>query len=54
MYICLGRECKETELKSGFRGQKSVTRSGLTCRSWSSQSPHQHNIIPQNENLEGK
>ena len=38
-------ECDETMYGArgaGYRGCQSVTRSGLTCQSWSAQTPHQH------------
>ena len=53
MSICADIECKETVEGTEYRGTKSTTVSGKTCQAWNTQSPHQHELVPLDEDLEG-
>jgi hypothetical protein len=35
-------DCKKDELGQGYRGETAVTKSGLQCQAWTSQTPHGH------------
>ena len=52
-YISADIECKETVEGTEYRGTKSTTVSGKTCQAWNTQSPHEHNHVPLDEDLEG-
>merc|ERR1719148_432275 len=46
-------ECGNPPLQSDYRGPISYTKSGLTCQSWSSQTPHAHINGPEKWPLAG-
>ena len=53
LYICADIECKETVKGAEYRGTKSTTATGRTCQAWNIQSPHEHTLVPLDEDLEG-
>ena len=47
MFVLIA-DCKKTGLGTEYRGTVHVTKSGLQCQRWDSQSPQRHTLTPKN------